>query len=281
VDLKHLASPTILAACWRFYRRTEQAELGLISAGVAFFAFLAVFPAAAAIITIWGLAFDPQAIRDQMILIEDLLPPDAAQLLRAQVEALLTTTSGTLGWATLLSTLFALWSARAGVAAIIRGLNAIHHLPNRAGHWHQLSAIALTLSVVVLALAAMLMTVVLPLLIRFLPQSMEDMIHMPIASEVMGLALVVLATGLAYRYGPNLPPTRRPPLFSLGLVVAVMIWGLSTLGFTLYLEWVPSFNQIYGSIGAVVALLMWFYVSAYAVLLGAAIDAERARSRRQ
>ena len=279
--MKRIASPVILAALWRFYRRTEQAELGLISAGVAFFAFLAVFPAAAAIIIIWGLAFDGQAIRDQMALLHDILPPDAALLLQTQVDGLLTTTSGALGWATLLSTLFALWSARAGVAAIIRGLNAIHQLPNRAGHRHQVSAVLLTLVVVALALAAMLMTVVLPLLVRYLPPRMAGLINMPIASEMIGLALVVLATALAYRYGPNLTAARRPPLVSLGLVVAVVIWGVTTRGFTLYLEYVPSYNQIYGSIGAVVALLMWFYVSAYAVLLGAAIDAERARPRRQ
>ena len=269
------------AAVWRYYRRTEQAELDLISAGVAFFAFLAIFPAAAAIITIWGLAFDPQAIRDQMALMRDLLPPDAALLLETQLEeGLLKASGGALGWATLLSTVFALWSARAGVAAMIRGLNAIHQLPNRAGVRHQVSAVLLTLVVIALALAAMLMTVVIPLLVRFLPPRFASMVNMPVTSELIGLALVVLATALAYRYGPNFRHDRRPPLLTMGLGVAVLIWGVITRGFTLYLELAPGFNQIYGSIGAVVALLMWLYLSAYAVLLGAAIDAERTRARR-
>ena len=164
--LRKLTSPNVLAALWRFYRRTEQAELDLIAAGVAFFAFLAIFPAAAAIITIWGLAFDPQVIRSQMVLLRDLLPQEAAQLLERQVEALLAASGGVLGWATLLSTALALWSARAGVAAMIRGLNAIHHLPNRAGHRHQVSALVLTLVLISLALAAMLTSVVLPVSVR-------------------------------------------------------------------------------------------------------------------
>lgn len=276
-----LVPSRVRAALWLFYRRTEQAELSLISAGVAFFAFLAIFPAAAALITLWGLALDPQVIRDQVGLLRDILPPDAALLLRTQVEGLLSTSGGALGWASVASTLFALWSARAGLAAMIRGLNAVHHLPNRAGHRHQLSALVLTLVVLALAVAAMLMSVVLPLLMRFVPAALADRVSMPLASEGTGLFLILLATALAYRFGPNFSAARRPRMVTPGLVVAVLIWGAVTRGFTLYLEWVPSFNQIYGSIGAVVALLLWLYLSAYAILLGAAIDAERSRAARQ
>lgn len=279
--LRKLTNPKVLAAFWRFYRRTEQAELDLIAAGVAFFAFLAIFPAAAAIITIWGLAFDRQVILGQMALLRDLLPQSAAELLEGQVQALLTASGGALGWATALSTALALWSARAGVAAMIRGLNAVHHLPNRAGHRHQVRAVVLTLALIALALAAMLTSVVLPVLARYLPARMAAMLSLPVTNELFGLGLVVLATALAYRYGPNLPAARRPPLLSIGLGVAVVIWGVTTRGFTWYLEQFPSYNQVYGSIGAVVALLMWLYVSAYAVLLGAAIDAERDRADRE
>jgi membrane protein len=70
-------------------------------------------------------------------------------------------------------------------------------------------------------------------------------------------------------------------LLSWGLLVAVVLWVLATRGFMLYLENFPSYNRIYGSIGAVAALMMWLYVSAYAVLLGAAVDAERHRAKRQ
>ncbi len=270
--------PDLVAAALRLYRRTEQAELGLIAAGVAFFVFLAVFPAVAAIIAIWGTAYDPSVIRTQVELLKAFIPPDAFGLITTQVEGLLAVRGPQLGWTTLLSTLLALWSARAGVAALIRGLNAVHNLPNRPGGHHQLRAILLTLVLIGLALAAMIATVVAPILINLLPLPLDDAYWLHYGNMALGLVLLVLAIGIAYRAGPN-HVTRHPPLLTWGLLVAVVLWALSARGFMIYLANFPSYNQIYGSIGAVVVLLMWLYVSAYAVLLGAAVDAELRRRR--
>lgn len=268
--------PALIAAALRLYRRTEQAELDLISAGVAFFGFLAIFPAIAATIAIWGTVYDPSVIRTQVSLLQPFLPPEAFALVTGQVEGLLAVRGPKLGWATLLSTLLALWSARAGVAALIRGLNAIHHLPNRAGHRHQLRALLLTLVLIGLAISAMLVTVIAPILISALPLAIDDAWWLHRANLALGLALLILAIGIAYRAGPN-HGTTRPPLFTWGLLVAVVLWAAAARGFMLYLANFPSYNQVYGSIGAVVALMFWLYVSAYAVLLGAAVDAERKR----
>ncbi|WP_054006786.1 YihY/virulence factor BrkB family protein [Cypionkella psychrotolerans] len=273
-----LLPPNVNAAILRYYRRTEQAELDLIAAGVAFYAFLAIFPAAAAIIAIWGFISNPSVIRDEIELLRGFLPHDAYSLIFGQVEALLAVPAGNLGLTTLLSTALALWSARAGVAALIRGLNAIHHLPNRSGHWHQLRAIVLTFVLVGLVLAALVMAVVLPVLIAYLPSAVPSSM-LADSNLLLGIVAAVLAVGLAYRLGPNYTST-KPPLLSWGLLVAVILWVLATRGFTLYLANFASYNRVYGSIGAVVVLLMWLYVSAYAVLLGAAVDAERNRNRR-
>ena len=270
--------PAWTAATLRLYRRTEQAELDLISAGVAFFGFLAIFPAVAAIIAIWGTVYDPSVIRTQVEPLKDFLPPEAFALVLGQVEGLLAVRGPKLGWATLFSTLLALWSARAGVAALIRGLNAIHHLPNRAGHHHQLRALILTLVLIGLALSAMVVTVIAPILIEALPLTLDDAWWLHQANMALGLVLLVLAIGVAYRAGPN-HATSRPPLFTWGLVVAVALWALAARGFMLYLANFPSYNRIYGSIGAVAILMIWLYVSAYAVLLGAAFDAELRRKR--
>ena len=270
--------PNLTAAALRLYRRTEQAELDLISAGVAFFVFLAIFPAVAAIIAIWGTVYDPSVIRTQVDLLKDFLPPEAFALVNAQVEGLLAVRGPKLGWATLFSTLFALWSARAGVAALIRGLNAIHHLPNRPGGHHQLRALVLTLVLIGLALAAMVVAVIAPILIEALPLPLDDAWWLHQANLALGLFLLVLAIGIAYRAGPN-HATIRPPLFTWGLLVAVVLWALAARGFMIYLANFPAYNRVYGSIGAVVVLLIWLYVSAYAVLLGAAVDAELHRKR--
>ena len=275
--LKHLPLPRyMIAAILRFFRRVEQSELDLIAAGVAFYGFLALFPAAAAVIAIWGFASDPGVIRDQIQLLHEFVPPDVFSLIRDQFDALLQVNSRQLGWTTAISTGIALWSARAGVGALIRGLNAIHGLPNRAGYWHYLGAIALTLALIGLALAAMLASVVMPLVIEALPLLDETTKTLNLINLVVGFSLIVIAVAVAYRFGPNFQ-RRRPPLFSLGLLVAVSLWLLAARAFMLYLANFDSYNRIYGSIGAVAALLMWLYVSAYAVLLGAAVDAERTR----
>ena len=124
----------------------------------------------------------------------------------------------------------------------------------------------------------MVVTVIAPILIEALPLTLDDVWWLHQANLLLGLILLVLAIGIAYRSGPNYATT-RPPLFTPGLLVAVLLWALAARGFMLYLANFPSYNRIYGSIGAVVILLVWLYVSAYAVLLGAAVDAERRRKR--
>lgn len=269
---------SMIAAVWRYFRRIEQAEIDLIAAGVAFYAFLAVFPAAAAVIAIWGFVSDPEVIRQELDALASFVPAEAFTLISDQVDALMQVNTGNLGIATLVSTAVALWSARAGVAALIRGLNAIHHLPNRSGHWHQLRALVLTFVLVGLVLSALTMAVVVPVVITYLPEVAQGL---PIADAnlLLGLIAGVLAVGLAYRLGPNYV-SRKPPLLSLGLLVAVVLWVLATRGFMVYLANFPTYNRVYGSIGAVVVMLMWLYVGAYAVLLGAAVDAERNRGHK-
>lgn len=277
--MRRILPPNVLAAIWRYYRRTEQAELDLIAAGVAFYGFLAIFPGAAAVIAIFGFVSDPSVIRAELELTHPVLPPEVYSLISAQVESLLAVNSSNLGLATVLSTAFALWSARAGMAALIRGLNAIHQKPNRSGHWHQLWALGLTFMLIGLVLATMVLSVILPVVVEFLPLGAIGLRALEGTNLALGLGLGMLAIALAYRWGPN-HGRYPPPLLSWGLLVAAVLWFLVTKGFVLYLANFPSYNRIYGSIGAVAALMMWLYLSAYAVLLGAAVDAERLRAKR-
>ncbi|NBZ86856.1 YihY/virulence factor BrkB family protein [Stagnihabitans tardus] len=273
--LSRFLPPRVIAAGWNLYRRVEQAELSLISAGVAFFGFLALFPATAVIIAIWGAWYDPAIIEKQIDVLRPVLPPEALSLIHVQVRALVSVSGAPLGWATAISTLFALWSARAGVDALIRGLNAIHRLPNRTTGHHHLRALVLTLALMGLALAAMLATVVAPLVIAVLPLPGDDAVLLHRANLALGVFLVLISISLAYRFGPN--HRVKPRLFTTGLWVAVGLWALAARLFMLYLANFPSYNKVYGTIGAVVILLMWLYASAFSVLLGAAVDAERRR----
>lgn len=254
-------------------RRSERAELGLIAAGVAFFGFLAIFPTVAVIIAVWGFMADPAIIRHDLALARPFLPDEAFILLSAQVESLLSANNRQLGWTTTLSTGLAIWAARAGTAALIQGLNAVHHLPQRSGVSHQLQALAMTVAFIGLALLAMLAAVVGPLAIGFLPLGRFAVLGLELANLAFGAAVLVLAIAVAFRFGPN--RTLAPKLFTRGLLLAIVLWFLVSRGFVIYLANFSTYNQIYGSIGAVAALLMWLYLSVYAVLIGAAYDAEQ------
>jgi membrane protein len=260
----------------RLMRRADKANLGMTAAAVAFFGFLAAFPALAAVITIWGFAADPAVVRGEMLLLQDVLPAEAHALLLAQVEGLLGAGQVTLGSASLLSLGFALWSARSGVSALIAGINTIHHWPTRRGLHDVRLSVLLTLAMVAIALAALLASVVVPLVIAHLPLGTTAALALEVANILLALMLVVLALALAYRFGPNRPAHLNPPLFTWGLLVALLLWAIVSRGFVLFLANFNSYNQIYGSIGAVAMLLMWLYLSAYALLLGAAVDAELA-----
>lgn len=265
----------ILGELWTL---SDERELDLIAAGIAFYGFLALFPSAAAVIAIWSFFADASVIREELEVARAYLPDDAWSLIANQVESLLSLNSDNLGIATGLSLLLALWTARAGVAALMRGLNAIHGLPNRAGHWHHLRAVVLTLVMIGLVICAMFAAVVGPLVLALVPLGRFAALALEALNLGLSLLLVVVGVALIYRLGLN--RNLHHPLFTRGILVAVVIWIAASRGFVVYLANFDTYNRIYGSIGAVVALLMWLYFSGYAILLGAAVDAARAERKR-
>lgn len=272
---------TVWSYLQRLLIRSQRGDLGTNAAAVAFFGFLAVFPGIAAVVSIWGFVADPNIIRAEMLLLRDVLPAEAFTLLSGQVESLLTTTSRQLGWTTLVSTGFAVWSARAGVAALMAGVNSVHDWPERGGVHHLLLALFLTLALVAIALAALVAAVVVPVVLNFFPLGEMATLALELANIGFGIGLVAIGLALTYRFGPNRPADYEPRLFTRGLLVALVLWALVSRGFVVYLANFNSYNKVYGSIGAVVVLMMWFYLSAYAVLLGAAVDADGAEQHRK
>ena len=261
---------TTCRCTWQIF---DDENLDLIAAGVAFYAMLAIFPAIAALIALWGFVYDPALIGQQMALLETIMPVSAFELLNGQVSVLIEANDSTLGWTSAISLGAALWSARTGMAALIRGLNAAHGTEPRSGVRHILTAIALTLSLVAVSLVAVLALVAAPVALSFVPLGPTAQIALPMLR--LGLAAAVLITGLGivFRLGPNL--RRRPPFFSAGAVFTLIAWLLVSWGLSVYLTNFGNYNEVYGSIGAVIALLMWFFLSAMAVLMGAALNAAR------
>ncbi|WP_082029426.1 YihY/virulence factor BrkB family protein [Tateyamaria sp. ANG-S1] len=271
------------ALWWRAIRHVarlnDEKHLGLIAAGVAFYAILAVFPGIAATIALWGIIGDPALALRQMEEFQALIPADVYALLAAQLVKLATTDGLTLGWASLLSFGFALWSARAGVAALMQGLNAIYDAPNRSGVAHYIRAFLLTLSLIGVVLTAMACIVVVPVVLAFLPLGPWANFGVEVLRWAVGIAVLLAGFSVIYRLGPNLSG-QRPRLISPGAVFAVVCWIAASTGFSVYLQNFGNYNEVYGSIGAVIVMLLWLFISAYLVLLGGALNAELARARR-
>jgi membrane protein len=245
---------------------------------VAFYAMLAIFPAVAGVIALWGFVSDPELVAEQLALLQSVIPASAFDLLQAQVAALVRANDSTLGWATVISTGAALWSTRSGIAALIRGLNVIYGVQPRGGVWAQVTALMMTAALVGVALLALFGVVVTPLVLAFFPLGGLAEAALLAVRWTLTAGIVFLGLGLVYRYGPNLK-RRRPHWISVGSIVALVIWAAASLALSAYLSNFGSYNRIYGSIGAVIALLMWFFISAYALLLGAAVNAELVKEK--
>ena len=254
-------------------------NLSLIASGVAFWAMLAIFPAIAALIALWGYRADPYVVAAQLPMARDFLPDEGYRLLSNQVNALVAANVSTLGWTSVISTLVALWSARTGVGALVQGVNAISGKQNRGGLRDMLTAFALTFALMGVALVALVSIVVMPIVLAFVPLGPLAGFALTAVNWVIAVGVVVMGISVIYRYGLN-RPGERPRWFTPGLMLAVALWALASWSFSYYLANFGNYNQIYGSIGAVIALLMWFYISAYVVLLGAALNAELDRERK-
>ncbi len=251
------------------FKRSAELNLGLIAAGVAFFSMLSLFPGLAALIAIFGLFFDPSPMLEQTSTLKSIIPEAAYTIIADQMAALIAARSPTLGLAGLISLGVAVWTARAGVGAMMMGLNTICGVEDRGSIRHYTSSIFLTLLLIFVANVAVAAVVVLPVILAFFP--LQDRAEQIIDMGRWGLALSAVMMGLSaiYRFGPNLAG-RRAPWFSSGAVLVTALWFLSSSAFSFYLSRFADYNETYGSIGAIAALMMWFYLSAYLVLLGAA-----------
>ena len=262
---------------WRLmhgvFRRVMNANISLVSAGGAFFAMLSLFPALAAGIALLGFLVDPVVVDEQLDMLAEFIPPDAYQLIAAQVRRLVDGRSDTLGWTTLLSIGAALWSARVGTDAVIQAMNAVHDTRLRGGVMSAVAALGITLALILVAILAAVVMVILPLVLAFLPLGPWTAIIIEALRWVVALVVVISGIWVIYRFAPT-GPAARVHWISPGAVLTVLVWAAGSELFSYYLANFGAYNEIYGSIGAVIALMMFLYITIFVVLLGAALNAE-------
>ena len=256
---------------WQVWLLADRIHLGLIAAGIAFFSMFSLFPAVAASIALFGLVADPGVVLGQLALIRELVPPDAYDALYEQTSNLLNARAGTLTFTTLTSLVVALWLSRAAVAAMMRGLNAIHDRPMRGGLRQMMAAFTVTFSLIGVGLVALLMVVVAPVVLKMLPLPWGTAAILEGLRWAVALAVMLFGLGILYRFGPN-RRGERPSWVSPGAVLVIVVWMLSSAAFSFYVANFGKYNEVYGSIGAAMAMLFWLYLSAYLVLFGAALN---------
>jgi membrane protein len=263
-----------------FLARVGADNLTLVAAGVAFYAMFGLFPGLAALVALYGLLGDTHLVQAQVAELSGLMPGEAARLLDDYLKGLLARPASHLNLALVVAIGLALWGARAGTAALMTGLNiAFEEKETRSFLTQQLVALALTLAGLVFALVAMTAIAGVPLALAQLPLTDATRNMLALARWPLLLVFVLLGFGVCYRFGPSRSLPRWNP-FSAGSIGAALLWLVGSALFSTYVGRFGSYDATYGSLGAAVVLLLWFWLSAVLVLCGATFDAVVEQGRR-
>ena len=264
---------------WRAVIRRTLAEMltdrvSLVAAGCAFYGTLALFPAISMLISVYGLIFDTQTVLPQLAVLQDLLPPAAFRLIAERVTMLVSKPPGALGWSLVASTAVTLWSSASGTKSVITALNlAYEEREQRSFLRYQAVAFSITIFVILGTALGLSLLVALPAALDILGFAFHQKALIRFASFTLLFGAVVAALSLLYRYAPS----RRTPRWQWvtpGSLLATTIWVFASALFSWYVATFSTYDAMYGPLGTVVAVMMWFYVTAYAVLLGAELNAE-------
>src|SRR4051794_16324207 len=258
----------------RTYLEIISDRISLIAAGCAFYATLALFPAITMLISIYGLAFDPTTVEPQLQVIREFLPPAAFTLIADRVHTLVSQRSGTLGVSLLISTAVALWSSSTGTKSLLSALNMAYEEQERRSFLRfQAIGLLMTLCGILATITGLAILVFLPAAIDFIGLDAYSSALVRAVSLLLLITFVATSLSLLYYFGP----CRRSAKWywiTPGSLIATVLWLAASVLLSLYVGHIASYDTYYGPIGAVVGIMMWFWISAYAVLLGAELNAE-------
>jgi membrane protein len=249
-------------------------HVGLIAAGVAFYALLAIFPAVTALMALAGLVLEPAEVTAQLETLTRMIPKEAAQIILDQAVAVAGSEDAGLGLAFVIGLALAIYSASKGMGSLIEGLNVAFDEDETRGFIKKtIVTLLLTVFLITGLIVGLLSTLAVPAMLELiaLPSWMETTL-----SLLRWLALAVLSVfglGVLYRYGPARDNAEWQWL-TPGAVTACVIWLVASVGFSIYVSNFGSYNESFGSMAGVIILLMWLWISAFIVLLGAELNAE-------
>ena len=270
-----IPAPGWKAILKRTFKQLKSDNVPIVAAGVAFFTFLALVPALVAIIGIWGMVADPATIQREMRSFLSAVPGEARDLLLDQVRGIVTQGDAGLGISVTVGILAALWSASKGMQALVMALN-IAYDEEEGRTFFKLRGLSLLLTVglAVAAVGGATAMVAAGGVAERLGSAGEvavNVLRWPLLAGAVILGLAVL-----YRYAPD-RDNPRWRWVTPGAVVSTVLWTVASIGFSFYVGSFGKYDESYGSLGAVVVLMLWLQISAYIIVLGAEFDAETER----
>lgn len=278
---------TILRHDWKAVLKQTWADagtdnVGLIAAGTAFWGFAAIAPMLGAVVLSYGLFATPETVTGNIRALFGVLPRDAAKLIADQLTTITGASGGKQGWALALALALALYGATQGASALVTALNVAYEEKEQRGFFKlYLLAFAITAAAVVLAIAAAASTAATAFLGTLLPDAPAALVTViRLASYTLLGLLAVTAAAVLYRFGPDRKHARWVWL-TPGSFAATFLWLGATAAFAFYVAELGSYGATYGSLGAVIVLQLWLWLSAYIFLMGAELNSQLERRTAQ
>jgi membrane protein len=259
-------------------RRTKEEikadNLGLLAAGVSFYAFLSIFPALTALVSIYALFADPAQVEQQMQATSGVLPADAQDVLKDQLHRITESSGGALGLGAIAGILVALWSANKATKGLFQALSIVYDEEEERSFIKMNSqSLLMTIGLLIAALVTIFLITVFPAVIGALGLGAAAETITTLARWPVLIGLVLLALAALYKFAPD----RDQPQWrwaSPGALLATGMWLIASIGFSIYAQNFGSYNKTYGVLGAVVVLMLWLFISMYVVLIGGELNAE-------
>jgi membrane protein len=259
---------------WRVWAQIGDDNVSIIAAGVAFYAMFAVFPAITSFVSLFGLVADTAQVQAQFAGYKGVMPEDAWSLLDNQLTAVVSAPPQRLGISVLVGLAIALWSAGAGVRAMMTALNIAYQEQEKRGFVRfYATAFLFTIGIVVLGIFSLGVIVIVPVLLSLVDLGDLAGLLVKLLPWLVLAGFITVALAVLYRYGPSRHEAKTRWV-SWGALVAMVLWIGASLLFSLYVSNFASYNKTYGALGAVMILLLWLYISAFIVLIGAELNAE-------
>lgn len=273
-------SPTeIPAAGWKHIFLRVYSEIGkdrvlLVAAGVTYYLLLAMVPAMAAIVSVYGLFADPSTVKSNIVQLSSLLPGGAVEVIDQQLQRLIDAADGTLGLSLVVSLAISLWSANAGVKALFEAMNvAYDETEKRSFVQLTLASFAFTLCLVAAALMLVAMTVILPVVLDSVGLGSTTEWAISAGGILAAFAVVSLSISALYRWGPS-RETARWNWITPGSLLAVVFIAIVSLLFSYYTANFGSYDATYGSLGALIGMMTWIWLTMIILIVGGELNSE-------